>query len=139
MSLRDNGANLFVAELLCAGRVSAREHAARSADLNQICPVLHNLARLLNDCGHAVGNSICPGMIFGREQIFVAVPARYAYQRAGDLHARPLYVASIDGITQCNVRVARRSHIAHGRKARIKSHARILCTVERCARNRDAQ
>ncbi len=78
-------------------------------------------------------------MIFERQKIVVAVAAGDSQGRAGNHHAGPLDIASINRISKSNIGVAGGADVAHGSETSAHGEARVLGAGESLARNGNAE
>ena len=99
----DDRLHFFQRVLLGARLIAFAEHAARRADLDDVCAVLDDLANLRADRPWAIGDSVRRVVKFDREEIAVAVPASDPKRRPGHDHARTLDVARVDAVSQRDV------------------------------------
>jgi hypothetical protein len=96
----------FLEAVLAGLRIVALgQHAAGGAHLDQIGAVLDVLAHVLLHGGDAVGDAFGGGMVFGRQEVVVAVAAGDAERRSAHLHVRTRNVARVDVVAQSYIGV----------------------------------
>src|SRR6266404_541547 len=134
-----DGLHFFERILRRAGLVAFAEHAAGGADLDDVRAVLHGFPDFGASGPGAVGDAFGLVMIFGREQIVVAMAARDAKRRARSAHTRALDVAGVDGVAEGNVRVTARAHVSNRGKAGAERKPSVLYAGNGFARNRNAE
>ena len=97
--------------------ISLRKYASGRTDLNQVGAVLNDLAHLVLHRFNAIRCTITGCVIFVGKQVVVAMTSGDTQRRSADQHSRPGNVTCVDGITHCDITVARRTHVPHGSKS----------------------
>src|SRR6266403_1531905 len=134
-----DGLHFLEGVLRRAGLVSFAEHAAGGADLDHVGAVLDGFAHFGASGPGTVGDAFRLVVIFGRQQIVVAMAARDAKRRAGSAHARTFDVAGVDGIAEGNIRVTASADVPNGGEAGAQRKPRVLHPGNGFARNRNAE
>src|SRR6267142_6370065 len=134
-----DGLHFFECVLGCAGLIAFTEDAAGGADLDDIGAVLGGFPDFGASGPGAIGNAFRLVVIFGREQIVVALAARDAKRRAGSAHSRTFDVAGVDGVAECDVRVTARADVSNGGEAGAQRKPSVLHPGNGFARNRNSE
>ena len=135
----DDGLHLFRAVLRQRGIVSFRKHPSGGHKFDYVGAIFYIFANFFGDGIDAVGHAVRRPIKLRRKEIFIAVAAGDAERRAGYEHARAGHIAGLDGVTQRDIGVSARSHIAHGGETSFESDASVAGAGERLARIRKMQ
>src|SRR5882672_1690346 len=134
-----DGLHFFERVLRRAGLIAFAEHTAGGADLDDVGAVLDGFANFGAGGPGTVGDAFRLIMIFGRQQIIVAMAASDAKRRAGSAHSRTFDIAGVDGIPEGDVRVTARAHVSNRGEAGAQRKPRVLHPGNGFAWNRNSE
>ena len=138
MRLGHDRLHFFQRELRRVGIVPFRKNASRCADFDDVGSVLDHLANFVLYAFNSVGDPFRTRVVFGREQVVVAMAARDSQSRSADYHPRSGNIARIHRVPQRDVAVPARTDIPHGCEPGFERQTRIPGANQRFTRNGDS-